>query len=265
MKKLLTISLLILATLVANAQNREGLNYGLKVGVLFANNKTAEYFNGGANSLLNHILIDYPENYYQISNYFNSDFELMNPNFPAIMKYKPSLQIGATLQYYFNEQFAFVTNLNLAKVRSQGIFQIHLASPPQSPQMNDQSFQEGIITSTENRFNFELGAHYAKPLNNSPINPFVEGGAIVAALAANSNNVEIGDFSYTLYNKSNTIDGETNRNYFGYGAFASVGAKFPMEGKATLMLSFDMRAVNFASLPPNAFTLQNSLTFSVIF
>ena len=264
MKKLTTLILCVAAITQLHAQNREGLNYGLRIGALFANNKTAEYFNGGTNSLnaINYIL-SYPEYHDQISNYFNSDFSLVNPNYPAIMRYKPSLQIGGTLQYFFNEKFAFITTVNLAKVRSQGVFQIRLAAPPQPPQMGD-NLQKGIVTSTENRFGFEFGAHYCKLLENSPVSPFIEGGALVAALAASSNAIEIGDFSYTLYNKSNG-NTESNHNYFGYGAFASVGAKFPIEGKATIMLSFDMRGVKFSSLPPNGFTLQNSVTVTVLF
>ncbi|MCL2327128.1 MAG: hypothetical protein FWC39_01305 [Bacteroidetes bacterium] len=264
MKKLTTLILCIAAITQLHAQNREGLNYGLRIGALFANNKTAEYFNGGLNSMnaINYIL-SYPEHHDQISNYFNSDFSLVNPSFPAIMRYKPSLQIGGTLQYFFNEKFAFIGTVNLAKVRSQGVFQIKLASPPQPPLMGD-NLQQGFITSTENRFGLELGAHYGKPFENSPISPFVEGGALVAALTASSNALEIGDFTYTLYNKSNS-NTESNRNYFGYGAFASVGVKMPLEGKATFMLSFDMRGIKFSSLPPDGFTLQNSVTFTVLF
>ena len=265
MKKLTTLILCTAAIAQLHAQNREGLNYGLRIGALFANNKTAEYYNGGINSLyVINTVLDYPEHREQIINYYNSNFFLVNESSPAIMRYKPSLQIGGTLQYYFNQKFAFITTINLAKVRSQGVFQIQLVSPPQSPQMNDQGRREGTITSTENRFGLELGAHYCKILENSPVSPFVEGGALVAALNANSNAIEIGDFSYTLYNKS-TGSTSDNRNYFGYGAFASVGAKVPIEGKATLMLSFDMRGVKFSSLPPNGFTLQNSVTVSVLF
>ncbi|MDR1761723.1 MAG: hypothetical protein LBR55_04675 [Bacteroidales bacterium] len=264
MKKLTTIILCITALTQVYAQNREGLNYGLRVGALFASNKTAEYYNGGINSLntINYIF-SIPEYYEQISEYFQSDFSLYNPSSPAVMRYKPSLQIGGTLQYFFNEKFAFITTVNLAKVRSEGVFQIQLASPSQSSQMGD-NLQKGVITSTENRFGLELGAHYCKVLENSPVSPFVEGGALVAALTANNNALEIGNFNYTLYHKSDA-NNDTNKNHFGYGAFASVGAKLPIETKVILMLSFDMRAVKFSSLPPDAFTLQNSMTFSVLF
>ena len=265
MKKLITLLFCIATIMQLHAQNREGLNYGLRIGALFANNKTAEYFNGGAHSMnaINFIL-SYPDYHDQISNYFNdSDFSLVNPNFPAIMRYKPALQIGGTLQYFFNEKFACIATMNFAKVRSQGVFQIQLASPPQGAQMGN-NLREGVITSTENRFGLELGAQYAKLLENSPVSPFVEGGALVSTLAASSNTLEIGNFNYTLYNKSNP-NTESNHNYFGFGAFASIGAKMPMDGKATLMLSFDMRAVKFSSLPPNGFTLQNSVTVSVLF
>lgn len=265
MKKLTTFIFCIAAITQLHAQNREGLNYGLRIGALFANNKTAEYFNGGINSVnMISSILEYSEYHHQISEYFNSDFTLYNHNSPALMRYKPALQIGGTLQYFFNEKFAFITTVNLAKVKSEGVFQVQLLSPPQSSQMNS-DLREGVITSTENRFGLELGAHYCKVFENSPVNPFIEGGALVAALAASSNSMEIGNFSYTLYNKNSTANTESNHNYFGYGAFISVGAQMPLEGIVTLMLSFDMRGVKFSSLPPDAFTLQNSVTVSVLF
>lgn len=266
MKKLITLLFCIATIMQLHAQNREGLNYGLRIGALFANNKTAEYFNGGTTGMnAIHTILSYPEYHDQISDYFNdSDFSLVSPNSPAIMRYKPSLQIGGTLQYFFNEKFACITTINLAKVRSEGIFQIQLASPPQGTQVGNSNLREGVITSTENRFGLELGAHYTHLLENSPVSPFIEGGALVSTLAASSNTLEIGNFNYTLYNKSNG-NTESNHNYFGFGAFASIGAKMPLEGKVTLMLSFDTRAVKFSSLPPNAFTLQNSVTVSVLF
>jgi hypothetical protein len=244
-----------------HAQNREGLNYGLRIGALFANNKTAEYFNGGTNNALYHIL-NTPEYAQQISEYFDSDFSLVNPNYPAMMRYKPSLQIGGTLQYFFNEQLAFISTVNLSKVRSEGVFQIQLASPAQSPSMSD-NLQEGFISSTENRFGLELGAHYGKSIKDSRISPFIEGGALIGALAAISNSMEIGDVSYTLYSTNNST--EDKHSYFGYGGFVSVGAQIPLDNIATFMLSLDMRGVKFSSLPPNAFTLQNSITVSVLF
>lgn len=264
MKKLLYISLFIFVSLTTFAQSKVGLNYGLRVGALFANNKTAAHFNGGTNSLsaMNYIF-SYPEYYEQISEYFQSDFSLYNPSNPARMNYKTSLQIGGTLQYFFNEKFAFITTVNLAKVKSEGVFQVQLASPPQSQLMGD-NLQKGFISSTENRFGFELGAHYNSLFENSPINPFIEGGAIISALTANSNSIDIGNLSYTLYSKSNS-NNENNHNYFGYGAFVSLGAQFPLDEIATLMLSFDMRGIKYSSLPPDAFTLQNSVTVSVLF
>ncbi|MDR2963347.1 MAG: hypothetical protein LBU90_06930 [Bacteroidales bacterium] len=263
MKKLFTTIVTTTIILHTFAQQREGLNYGFRVGALFASNKTAQYYNGSGlgSDIMRMITTPNTDYYNQISEYFNDDFSLYSY---AAMRYKPALQLGATLQYFFSPKFACITNLNIAKLRSEGVMQFALASPPQTPQPGNQNVRNASMTSTENRFGWELGVHYTKAIENSPISPYIDGGALLSVLSATSATLEVGNSSYTLYRQSqgNT---ETNHNYFGYGAFVSVGAQYYFAEKATLMLGFDVRAVNFSSLPPKSAVLQNSITVSVLF
>lgn len=261
MKNFLIRILLILCIPFASfAQNsRTGLNYGVQIGWQWLGNEEAKLYNCGPESDVNlNTVLNYDNNRTKLEEYYNDGFTLYE--LPQNVKYKSTLSIGGTLQYYTTETFAiFLNAYYVSPTITNSSFSIKLDS--QNGNLSNEVIKQGTITAKESRFNFELGIHKTLPSSANYI-PFFEFALAGSYLEMKEHDISIGNVTQSILYYSRT-DANTEFSKFGYGASCAAGIQLPLSDKLYLYAGISASAVHYGIFD-NAMSIAKSIDLKVL-
>jgi hypothetical protein len=130
----------------------KGWNFGMNFGVYFPNSATANYYDGQQNDILKKVIFDYPQNYENIKNYFNSDFNISE--YPLKMHYNNPIYVGFIVKYGLSVNTNLFAEMNYAKLTTNDAFTIKLFNAPNGI---TQPIQIGTLAGSERRTDINLG------------------------------------------------------------------------------------------------------------
>ena len=256
---LLWLSLISLSAF-AQENDKSGLNYGVKIGCLWADKSEAKLYYAGAkeNFKLSNILISNSTNYTKLKEYYNDDFSISEQ--PHDAKYKSAIAIGATLRYNFSKTFGlFINGTYLSPTITNCAFSIKLKSKSTSTSNNVVEY--GVITGKETRFDLDLGVHKTFA-GSSPYAPYIEASLSGSFLKMKTNEVVIGNLTQSILYYSND---EANNTFskFGYGATVEGGLQIPLAQKFMLYTGLKLAAVHYGIFD-NTFSLAKMIDLTII-
>ncbi len=191
-----------------------GMSYALNIGVYFANNSTANYYNGypnGANSILQ--LYRNPNTYAQIRDqYGGNDWYLDGNNLPFDMSYSRPMLFGANFQYFWKEKLGVFLDFNTAQLISGGYVTVQVEDLT-GPVM-EQRIELEEIWGEEGRIHVNLGLTYIIR-NKSLFQPFISAGIDFLHTEVKSNKVKFGNRTYSILNQG--LNGFVNQPQGGMG------------------------------------------------
>ncbi len=224
-----------------------GLTFGLNLGSYFANEKTANIYNGSGPfttyineaamvrwySIPERIGIDGPfamsndirtiQAYYNTTTYsFPYDYA------PSNMRYNPAMYVGLNMKWNFNRYAAVLMNINACKLKAVGQFTMQL--PPTS-QMSQNNVGPTLlsIAGEEQRFNINLGYRQGWMMGDYS-NFFVQVGGSMLGTKYTKNYVLVADQRFDLitsgYVAGQTAMSSTPNTGVGFGAFVQTGVEF---------------------------------------
>jgi hypothetical protein len=224
--------------------NRKGLNLGLYMGVYFANQFTADLYNGYGldvdgvrntfeNSFMyNKIVLQYGGYYGQTDQIAEAlkvnhdDWSFNESDMPTNMRYTPAFIVGLNVRYSVDAPNAILFNINATKLNITGNFTITTKPPTGSTQINN-SVRTCAIKGTEQRLGIQLGyQHIFQATKN--INFFAEAGLHMTMVKFDKNEILIGDLLIDLtdyyYQPGNNAFAVKKPVGVGFGAFGGAGA-----------------------------------------
>ncbi|MCQ2959365.1 MAG: hypothetical protein MJ198_04150 [Bacteroidales bacterium] len=209
----------------SQSKERTGLNYGFQLGWNSPGKQEAQLYNcnKSSNVDLNYILTGNTTNYTKLQEFYNDDFTLYE--LPQNIKYKSTLTIGGTLQYYTSQTFAvFFNAIYESPSITNSNFSIKLNS--KKGNLSNEVIQQGVISGKESRLNFELGLHKSFE-NESIYHPFFDIAFVGSLLEMKSHEISIGNLKQSVlhYSQNNT---NTTFSRFGYGTSCTLGVQFPI-------------------------------------
>ncbi len=239
---------------VSQAQNKNGLYWGLRIGAYSANNKQADFYNGKQSEQSNlETLIEQSYYYDKIAEYYNDDFSIYSQT--PIMKYNPTVTVGGLLHYFITTNLAVYTQVSLVQLQGLGVFQIQLASPVQGTQLGT-NIKNGSIHAKEQRFMLDFGLQHTFE-NKKTYKPYIMGGMSILSMQVIEHTFSIanveGTFSY--YNAQAT--GNSYFSTFAYGPQIGLGFQVPVQ-KGTVYIGGEFDYISFQH-QNDGFTLQSKL------
>lgn len=240
---------------------KKGFRVGLYVGSYFANQYTANMYDGYGfdidgnrnnwdNSLMNQkINMEYGGYGYAgqqdlIAQALNVDYHTWTfsaSDMPTNMRYSPSFMVGLNCIYSVDVKNAIIFNVNLANLTANGNFTIITPQAPNSTQINDR-IKTFAIRGKEQRMMLQFG--YQRLLGEpGKINWLVEGGLHGTLAKFDKNEIMINYLTIDLtsyYNNAFYSSALVYRKPIGFamGAFAGVGANIAMNPKFTIQLLY---------------------------
>lgn len=208
-----------------------GMSYAINIGVYFANDVTANYYNGnpnGPNSILR--LYNNPNTYAEIRDQYNgNDWYLDGNSLPLDMRYDTPMLFGVNFQYFWNEDFGAFLDFNTAQLVSGGFVAVQVEDLT-GPVM-EQSIELEEIWGEESRVHVDLGLTYVMK-NSSAFQPFISAGIDFLYTEVKTNKVKFGNRTYSILNQG--FNGNVNEPQGGMG----VGWMFAPGLKLRLNASF---------------------------
>lgn len=253
-------SLLFPLTIWAQESDRTGLNYGFHIGWQWAGNAEAKLYEVGSEGTLNlnTILIGNTTNYTKLKEYFNDDFSLYE--FPHDTKYKPTLSLGGTLQYYTRKTFAVYLNaIFLSPSITHCSFSVKLNSKKGS--LSDEVIEQGSISGKENRLQFEVGIHKSFPID-ALITPFIEVAGAASFMEMKTHEISIGNLNQSVLHYSND-DANSNFSKVGLGTSCATGIQLPLANKFYLYAGFSVSAIHYGIFD-NALSFAKAIDVKVL-
>jgi len=224
-----------------------GLTFGLNLGSYFANEKTANIYNGSGPfagyvneaamvrwySIPERIGLDGPfamsndirtiQSFYNTTTYtFPYDYA------PTNMRYNPAMYVGLNMKWNFNRYAAVIMNVNACKLKAIGQFTMQL--PPNS-QMSQNNVGPTLlsIAGEEQRFNINLGYRQGWMMGDYS-NFFVQVGGSMLGTKYMKNYVLVANQQFNLitsgYVAGQTSMSATPNTGVGFGAFVQTGVEF---------------------------------------
>ncbi len=244
----------------------KGFHAGIYVGAFWANNNTANLYdgygfdeNGQRNTFANSLLYNQIVNVYgggytgvdkiaQLLNVDHKDWYFNELDMPINLRYTTTYLVGLNTRYQVDKKTNITFNINASKLIVNGKFTI--SSTTTSNGFQSQAKQNQFtITGAEQRLMMQLG--YQRIIgNNQKLNFMVEGGLNIVFSKAQKN---IAYLTSDLFNGANnfTIDlmsvyGQVPYNYYsakylvgaGIGAFAGAGLHLTINPKYTVQLLY---------------------------
>ena len=245
---------------------QKGFHAGIYVGAFWANNNTANLYdgygfdeNGQRNTFANSLLYNQIVNVYgggytgvdliaQLLNVNSKDWYFNELDMPINLRYTTTYLVGLNTRYQVDKKTNITLNINASKLIVNGKFTI--SSTTTSNGFQSQAKQNQFtITGAEQRLMMQLG--YQRIIgNNQKLNFMVEGGLNIVFSKAQKN---IAYLTSDLFNGANniTIDlmsvyGQVPYNYYsakylvgaGIGAFAGAGLHLTINPKYTVQLLY---------------------------
>ncbi len=208
-----------------------GMSYAINIGVYFANDVTANYYNGspnGPNSILR--LYNNPITYAEIRDQYNgNDWYLDGNSLPLDMRYDTPMLFGINLQYFWNEDLGAFLDFNTAQLVSGGFVAVQVEDLT-GPVM-EQRIELEEIWGEESRVHVDLGLTYVLK-NSSAFQPFISAGIDFLYTEVKTNKVKFGNRTYSILNQG--FNGNVNMPQGGMG----VGWMFAPGLKLRLNASF---------------------------
>jgi len=239
--------------------NKKGFQIGLYVGAYFANQYTAQLYDGYGfdidgkrntyeNSFMyNKIVMEYGGGYGQVDYIANElgvlhgDWSFTESDMPVNMRYNPAFSVALQARYSVDERNAIIINVNGTKINASGNFTIttNTASQPNQISNNIKTF---AIRGSEQRLVFQFG--YQRLLGESDkINFLAEGGLNITMAKFDKNEVLINtlliDLAQSFYLPG--YPGYVIRKPIGtgYGAFLGLGVNFNFSPQIRLQLVYN--------------------------
>ena len=244
----------------AQKNDKIGLNYGVRIGCLWADKSEAKLYYTGANEnfKLSNVLISNTTNYTKLKEYYNDDFSISEQ--PHDAKYKSAITIGATLRYDFSETLGiFINGTYLSPTITNCAFSIKLKS--KSTATSNNVLEYGAITGKETRFDIDLGIHKTFA-GSSSYAPYIEAALSGSFLKMKTNEVVIGNLTQSILYYSND---EANNTFskFGYGASIEGGLQIPLAQKFTLYTGLKLATIHYGIFD-NKFSLAKMIEVTII-
>ncbi len=208
--------------------------YGINLGGYFANNSTANYYNGSGHHSLE-LALNRQHNYSRIREALGYDFELHG--LPANMGYSPAAMVGVFGSLLLGRRTALHGEFNFARLRADDFFTIELDKP---------SFIEGDnvvrypLSGVEERSDIQIGVQHTSVTEASTIHPFFEVGASLVSTKVKENRARIEGQSYSIRNISDTYY-DFRDDGIGFGGYATLGLRMDLGESYALALGAGTR------------------------
>ncbi len=231
--------------------------YGINVGSYFANDGTANYYNGSGRHSLESA-INRQHNYNRIRESIGYDFELHA--LPMDMAYNPAMMVGVFGTLMVGERTGIHGEFNYTRLRTEDYFSLKLDRP---------SFIEGDniylypLRGSEERSEIRLGLQHTAETEGSSVHPFFETGLSLINTRVRENSARIGNSSYSIRNISDTYY-DFRDDGIGYGGYASLGLRLDIGDSYALSIGAGSSFININLGDYDGFYLNYSL-FARIF
>lgn len=238
----------------ADHYSMNGLVLGANIGALFANNYTANYYNGSGNSGLNYILGPYspPQIKADIKKVLNNyNYSYDSTSIPKNMKYDFAYSIGLHARYHFTSNSALGFELNFANLKTADVFMLEIDSVSS---FDEKKFVECNIYGEESRYDFNV-LWYQSFGKNKLFLPYFEAGVNMNNTVIKKNELKIRSLTYSIsnpYNYMNNIkdDGIGFGIICGAGVLLNVSEKFAFD--AGINISYKkIHLGNYQEYKPN--------------
>jgi len=177
---------------------KKGFMFGLNVGYLLPNDEPATFYDGTPKEPGFLDLNEYLDQWFIRDQVINTlgdraaNYRLSE--YPEDYRYNNALAIGGHLRYQFNWTHSVVADVNLARLRSAGIFVLEYPSNTGATQPVYENFE---ITGQEDRMNLSLGYQVALGAP-SDFGVHLEFGPMLTSVRVRSNEFRIGDRTYSI-------------------------------------------------------------------
>ncbi len=231
--------------------------YGLNIGAYFANDGTANHYNGtGRHSL--EAAIDRQHNYNRISESLNHDFTLHA--LPQRMSYNPAMMVGVFGTILIGERTGIHGEFNYTRLQAEDYFSLELEKHTPIPGGNITLYP---IIGSEERSEIRLGMQHTAEMSGSSTHPFFEGGVSFINTRVRENTARIEGRSYSIRNLSDAYY-DFRDDGIGYGGYATIGVRLDIGDTYAMALGANSSFVNLNLGDNDAFYLNYSI-FARIF
>jgi hypothetical protein len=238
--------------------NRKGLNIGFKLGCYFANNYTAQIYDGygfdvygnrnpfESSYMYNKIIIQYggfngqPDYIAEALGVNHGDWTFSESDMPKNMRYAPAFLVGLQLRYSVDAANAILFNLNAEKLNITGNFTITTRPPAGASQVNN-AIRTNSIKGVEQRLQFQLGYQHIFNSDRN-INLLAEAGLNMTMAKFDRNEILIEDLLLDLtdyyYQPGYNAFSPVRMVGIGLGAFGGLGFNVNMNEDFRLQLLY---------------------------
>ncbi len=226
--------------------------YGLNTGAYFANDGTANYYNGTGRHCLESA-INRQHSYNRIRESLGYDFELHA--LPQDMGYSPAMLVGVFGTIFIGNRTAIHGEFNYVRLEARDYFSLELDRP---------SFIEGDnvylfpLRGSEERSEIRLGLQHTAELSGSSAHPFFEGGMSFINTGVRENTARIEGRSYSIRNLSDAYY-DFRDDGIGYGGYATIGVRMDIGDAYAMALGANSSFVNLNLGDNDAFYLNYSI------
>lgn len=207
-------------------------SYGLNAGVYFANDATANYYNGsGRNNLEKAIGKEHNiHNYNRIREALGGyDFEFPgepHDYLPQSMSYSPSMAVGVFGMLHFNQRISLHSEFNFSRLRLQDQFSLRIKRG--DPGFIGHDIERFNIIGSEERSDIKLGLQFIHRSTRNEVHPYFEFGLNMISTRVRENRVQIAGNSYSILNLTDRRygfrdDGISFGTYAGGGLMIDIG------------------------------------------
>ena len=215
---------------------RQGLEYGINLGVYRAHPNSSQFYNGagwyelGDNqatlyTIEDRLFLGNTED--QINNLLNlggGNFWIPYDSSPLLMPYDPGLMMGLKLLYFWNPESALVMNLDAVNLNAAGPWTLETDMLPGGGQGSNDIRVYGIF-GKERRLVSSLGYRTSAFIIDEAAWTFEFGGS-ATAIQIKENFIRIENNSYdliTFFNGNQFMGATSNLTSVGFGYYAVVG------------------------------------------
>jgi hypothetical protein len=263
----------------------KGLNLGLYLGSYFANNHTANLYDGYGfdvdgkrnsfeNSFMyNKIILEYGGGYGQQDQIAlalgvqHGEWTFDESDMPINMKYAPAFLLGLQGRYSVDAKNAILLNLNASKLNITGNFTITTRPLSNSTQLND-AIKTCAIKGTEQRLFLQIG--YQRLLgSNEKVNFLLEGGMHMTLAKFDKNEILVGDLLIDLtsyyYQPGYSAYAVKKPVGIGFGAFAGMGVNVNVSELCKVQLVYNPTYEGISLGPDPKYTFQHSIGIRIFY
>ena len=236
---------------------RQGLEYGVNLGVYRAHPNSSQFYNGagwfelGDNqaslyTIEERLFLGNTED--QINNLLNlggGNFWVPYDSSPLLMPYDPGLMMGLKLLYFWNPESALVMSIDVANLNSAGPWTLETDLLPGGGQGSDDIRVYGIF-GKERRMISSLGYRTAVYIIDEA-SWVLEFGGSATAIQIKDNFIMIENYSYdliTFFNGNQFLGATSNLTSVGFGYYAVVGLEAMFEEGGNLEVNFKVSRDN---------------------